>query len=59
MTEYDMFVENIPVIAEIIVYSRGSTEEQYQQWKQEFLNKIPEETKRFAKKTLHVIDMYR
>ena len=59
MTERDIFIESIPIIAKMTVASRELTEEEYQKWKNESLNNVSEREQGFVQKVLYVIDKYR
>mgnify|MGYP005797592675 FL=1 len=62
MTEYDLFIQCVPMIAEIVVRAKRMTEEQYRDWKQEqekALKASGQKSNSFALKVLEVIDTYR
>lgn len=56
MTEYDLFVECIPMIAEIAARSRRLSREEYEGWKKETMEHCPEVIKGFMRKVMTVID---
>ena len=59
MTERDLFVGSIPIIAKMTVASRQLTEEEYLEWKKLSLNNASGCKQEFIQKVLHVIDTYR
>ena len=62
MTEYDLFIQCVPMIAEMVVKVKRMTEKQYQEWKQEQENALKasgQKTNSFALKVLKVIDTCR
>lgn len=59
MTEYDLFVRCIPMIAEIVARSAEMNDAEYLHWKTETLTVAPEVVKCFMSKVLIVIDKYR
>lgn len=56
MTEYNLFVDNILIIAEIAVRCRKMDGQKYNSWKQEVMDSAPETTRKFMRKVLIVID---
>lgn len=60
MTERDLYVKHIPEIAEIVVYARRMSNEEYEQWKQETLEFAKRNgAQGFISKVFIVIDKYR
>lgn len=59
MTERELFVKAIPQIAEIITLSRELTQEEFEQWKEEYLQNSSSESLKFAKKIIDIIEKYR
>lgn len=59
MTEYDLFVEHIPMIAEMIVICSEMDDERYLEWENETLDTAPQAAKSFIKKVLTVISKNR
>lgn len=59
MTERDLFVQSIPLIAEMNVESRKICDVNFEEWKHEMLNSVPEETKDFALNVIAIVDKYR
>ena len=58
MTEYDLFVSCIPMLAEIAVRCRKLDRQDYEEWKQKTMEHCPEAVKAFMGKVLIVIDKY-
>lgn len=56
MSERDLFIQCIPMIAQIIVECRKMDKQQYEEWKKEWIETIADETKEFAGKVFIVID---
>lgn len=56
MTEYDLFVECIPMIAEMAARCRTLSREEYEGWKRETMEECPEMIKGFMHKVMTVID---
>jgi len=56
MTEYDLFINCIPMIAEIAVKYHGLDRQEYDDWKQETLDTAPETARTFIEKVFIVID---
>lgn len=56
MSEYDVFVACIPMIAEMVVRCRKMDKQKYKEWKQRAIQAAPDEVKSFWKKTLVCID---
>lgn len=56
MTEYDLFVECIPMIAKMAVRCRTLTREEYEGWKRETMEECPDEVKGFMGKVMLTID---
>lgn len=62
MTEYNLFIHCVPMIAEMVFRTKRMTEEQYREWRQEYENVLEvsgQERKDFAWKVLEVVDIYR
>ena len=59
MTERELFVKAIPQIAEIVTLSRELTQEEFEQWKEEYLQNSSSESLKFAKKIIDIIEKYR
>lgn len=55
MTELDLYLQCIPMIAEMIVICQKLPIQQYEEWKRETLEKAPESVKRFLVKVFVVI----
>lgn len=58
MTEYDLFVKCIPMIAGMAVRCRRMSRQDYEQWKQETMEHAPEMVKEFVRKVFIVINSY-
>ena len=56
MTEYDLYVSCIPMIAEITVRCQKMDSQGYEGWKQETMEHTPETVKEFMGKVLIGID---
>ncbi len=56
MTEYDLFVECLPMIAEMAVRCRTLDRADYETWKQETMEHAPDMVKSFMGKVLVCID---
>ena len=56
MTEYDLFVECIPMIAEMAARCRRLDRADYETWKQETMEHAPDLVKSFMGKVLVCID---
>lgn len=50
MTERDVFMQNIPVIAEMIVEARKLTAGEFEAWREETMEQTPEKAKPFVQK---------
>ncbi len=62
MTEYNLFIQCVPMIAEMVFRAKRMTEDQYREWRQEYENVLEvsgQERKGFAWKVLEVVDIYR
>lgn len=59
MKERELFIQSIPLIAEITVESRKISDVEYEEWKHETLNNAPDTAKDFILKVLSIIDKYR
>lgn len=55
MTELDLYLQCIPMIAEMIVICRKLPVQQYEEWKRETLETAPESAKGFLVKVFMVI----
>ena len=55
MTELDLYLQCIPMIAEMIVICQKLSVQQYEEWKRETLEAAPESVKRFLVKVFVVI----
>lgn len=58
MSERDFFLMYLPQIAELIVDCQQMTYEDYEQWKQETRESIPDEAKGFMQKVFAVVDVH-
>lgn len=58
MTERELYVSCIPMIAEIVVRCRKLSRREYEAWKHETMEHCPKEIKGYMGKTLTVIDKY-
>ena len=56
MTERELFIESIPMIAEIVVECRKMSSERYAEIKEEILQSAPEVTRSFMKKVFTVVE---
>ena len=56
MTEYDLFVECIPMIANMAARCRMLSKEEYEGWKRETMEECPNEVKEFMGKVMLTID---
>lgn len=56
MTEYDLFVKCIPVIAEMAVRCRTLDQQEYENFKCKAIESVDETAKEFVGKVLIVID---
>ena len=56
MTERDLYLSCIPMIAEIAVRCRNLSAGEYEDWKQETMSNAPEAVKCFIGKVFIVID---
>ena len=52
MTEYDLFVECLPMIAEMAVRCRSLDREDYEAWKAETMERAPDKVKPFMERCL-------
>ena len=58
MTEFDLFVKCIPMIAEMVIICRKLNQQDYEDFKCEAIKAAPESVKEFIGKVLTVIDKY-
>ena len=58
MSERDLYLMFLPQIAELIVDCQQMTQEDYEQWKTETKESIPNEAVDFMEKVFIVIDKY-
>lgn len=58
MTEYDLFVSNIPMIAEMTVRCRRLEQRDYEDFKNEVMESASNKEKRFIRKVFIVMDKY-
>lgn len=58
MSERDLYLMYIPQIAEMIVDCQQMTQEDYEQWKTETKESIPNEAMGFMEKVFAVVDKY-
>ena len=56
MTEYDLFVSCIPQIARIAIECRRLDRQDYEKFKQETMEHVPETVKEFMSKVLITMD---
>ena len=56
MTEYDLFVECIPMIAEMAARCRRLSRDEYEGWKRKAMEGCPEPVKGFMHKVMMTID---
>lgn len=59
MTERQLFEENIPQIAELIVEARKLTTEEYEELKEKVLGIIDKKAINFIKKVFNLVEKYR
>ncbi len=59
MSERDLYEQNIPLIAEMVVISRDITDSEYHNWMHETIQSVPDEVRSFISKILMVVDKYR
>lgn len=57
MTEYDLFAECLPMIAEMAVRCRKLSRQEYENWKRETMEYAPETVKTLLSKVLISIDL--
>ncbi|NBJ97773.1 hypothetical protein D5282_10600 [bacterium 1xD8-48] len=55
MTELDLYLQHIPMIAEIIVRYRKLSAQQYEEWKRKTVEASPDAAKEFIIKVFTVI----
>lgn len=58
MTEYDLYISCVPMIAEMVTRCRRLERRQYEDWKRETMESAPETVKGFIRKVLIAIDSY-
>ena len=58
MTERELYVSCIPMIAEMVIRCRRLPEGEYEDWKEETMGHCPETARGFMGKVLAVIDKY-
>lgn len=61
MSERDLFMENIPQIANLIVEVKKLSKEQYEEWKREYLKEVQIvdlKALTYAAKIVYIIDQY-
>ena len=58
MSERDLYLMFLPQIAELIVDCQQMTQEDYEQWKQETRESIPDEAVDFMEKVFVITDKY-
>lgn len=56
MTEFDLYLQCIPVIAETVVECRKLSAQQYEEWKSKTINATPDKLKSFIVKLFTVIE---
>lgn len=56
MTEMELFEQNIPMIAEMVVEARKMDRCDYEDWKREMLGAAADSAKPFISKLIQVID---
>ncbi len=56
MSERDVFIKCIPMIAEIVVECSKMNEQEYEDWKRETMEAVDDRAKEFIKKVLNCID---
>lgn len=59
MTEYDLFVSSIPMIAEIAIRCKYLNQQDYEAFKSGVLNSASEAVKEFVVKVFIVIEKFR
>ena len=55
MTELDLYLQHIPMIAEIVVRCRKLSAQQYEEWKRQTVEASPDAAKEFIIKVFTVI----
>lgn len=55
MTELDLYLQCIPMIAEMVIICQKLSAQQYEEWKRETLETAPESVKGFVIKVFMVI----
>lgn len=58
MSEYDVFVASIPMIAEMVVRCRRMDKQDYEEWKREVIESADDVVREFVRKVLICIDMF-
>lgn len=56
MTERDVYIKSIPMIAEMIVLCREMSQQEYEDWKRETMEATADKAKEFIRKVLICID---
>ncbi len=56
MSERDVYIQCIPMIAEMIVLLREMSQREYEDWKQETMQATADKAKDFMRKVLSCID---
>lgn len=56
MTELDLYLQCIPMIATIAVKRKNLSAQQYEEWKSKTINSAPEDIKGFLEKVFIVIN---
>lgn len=56
MSERDVYIKSIPMIAEIIVLCREMNQQEYEDWKRETMEATDDRAKEFIKKVFICID---
>lgn len=57
MSERDVYIKSIPMIAEIIVLCREMSQQEYEDWKRETMEAIGDKAKEFMKKVFICINL--
>ena len=57
MTELDLYLQHIPMIAEMVVRCRKMSAQQYEEWKREAVEASPDTAKEFIIKVFTVISV--
>lgn len=59
MIERDLFTQIGLLIAEMVVESRKICDVDFEEWKYEMLNSVPEKTKDYTLNVIAIVDKYR